>query len=331
MKSKQTRMGNQSASLRRRIASWFRAHARDLPWRRTDDPYAILVSEFMLQQTQVATVIPYFVRWMTRFPDFRALARASEAQVLHAWAGLGYYSRARNLHRAAQQIVAAHGAKLPDDLAAIAALPGVGRYTAGAVASFAFDRAAPVVDANISRVLSRVFDLREPIDSARGRSLIWKTAEALLPRKGGRTHNSALMELGAIVCTPRAPRCSICPIRIHCVTREPESLPAKKPRRTSVKLAEECAWIINDGELLIEQQTGRRWRGLWKLPPASAGQPLRPLIELSYTFTHHRVALRVYREPARAARRTETWVAVDKLGDLAFPSAHRRVVAQLLE
>ena len=330
MKCKKTRAVIHAGSLRKRIASWFRTHGRDLPWRRTNDPYAILVSEFMLQQTQVATVIPYFVRWMRRFPDFRALALASEADVLHAWAGLGYYSRARNLHLAAQQIVAAHGGLLPDDLAAIEALRGVGRYTAGAIASFAFDRAAPIVDANISRVLSRVFDLRDPIDSARGRALVWQTAEAILPRTGGRLHNSALMELGAIVCTPRAPRCLICPIRTHCATADPESLPRRKPRRKTVGLIEECAWIADDGRLLVEQQTGRRWHGLWKLPPAARRKSAPPLVELSYAFTHHRVVLRVYKEAARPACRTETWIPVDTLNEIAFPSPHRRVVTELL-
>jgi len=197
--------------LRQQLARWFRQQGRDLPWRRTQDPYAILVSEFMLQQTQVATVIDYYTRWLARFPDFIALAAAGEADVLHVWQGLGYYARARNLHRAAQHVAGQYAGKLPDDLAVIAALPGVGRYTAGAVASFAFDRATPIIDANIARVLARVLNLSEPIDTKRGSEILWATAEALLPKRahGGRLHNSALMELGALICTPRNPNCPV--------------------------------------------------------------------------------------------------------------------------
>ena len=182
----------------------------------------------MLQQTQVATVRDYYARWLVRFPDFNALAAASEADVLHVWQGLGYYARARNLHRAAQEVAANYGGKLPDDLAAIAALPGVGRYTAGAVASFAFDRATPIIDANIARVLARLLNLQEPIDTTRGSEILWKTAEELLPARGGRMHNSALMELGALICTPRSPQCLICPVREHCRAKNPETLPKKK-------------------------------------------------------------------------------------------------------
>ena len=156
MENPKSKIENQK--IRAALARWFRAHGRDLPWRRTHDPYAIMVSEFMLQQTQVATVRDFYARWLARFPDFTTLAAASEADVLHVWQGLGYYSRARNLHRAAQLVVAQHGGALPDDLAAIAALPGVGRYTAGAIASFAFDRATPIIDANIARVLARLLE-----------------------------------------------------------------------------------------------------------------------------------------------------------------------------
>src|SRR4051812_34670543 len=174
---------NDPKALRLKLARWFRQHGRDLPWRRTHNPYAIMVSEFMLQQTQVVTVRDYYARWLARFPDFTALAGASEADVLHVWQGLGYYARARNLHRAAKQVAAQHAGQLPDDLAAIAALPGVGRYTAGAIASFAFDRSTPIIDANIARVIARLINLQEPIDTKRGSEILWQTAEQLLPAK----------------------------------------------------------------------------------------------------------------------------------------------------
>ncbi len=318
-------------SLRTRLARWFRAHGRDLPWRRTPDPYAIMVSEFMLQQTQVVTVRDYYTRWLVRFPDFAALAAAEEADVLHVWQGLGYYARARNLHRAAREIVARHGGVLPDDLAAIAALPGVGRYTAGAIASFAFDRATPIIDANIARVLARLLDLREPIDTTRGSDILWQTAEALLPARGGRLHNSALMELGALICTPRQPQCLICPARAHCRAQTPEALPIKKPRRKTVALAEDCVWVIDAGRLLLEQQTGSRWRGLWKLPVLSARPAeARLLLALDYPFTHHRVTLSVFApDSIPAVQPAQRWVPIEEIDTVALAAPHKRAIRRL--
>ena len=321
-----------AAALRAKLARWFRASGRDLPWRRTTDPYAILVSEFMLQQTQVATVIPYFERWLARFPDFAALAAADEADVLHAWQGLGYYARARNLHRAAKHVVERHAGALPGGLDAIRALPGVGRYTAGAVASFAFDLPAPIIDANVARVLARLLDLRQPIDSTRGSATLWACAESLLPRKAARTHNSALMELGALLCTPRQPQCHRCPARSHCATPDPAALPMKKPRRKTVALAEDCAWIVRADRVLLEQQTRPRWRGLWKLP-ALAARPRDTalLLALEYPFTHHRVTLTVFAgSPPPTMGENQRWFAPDALEAAALPSPHRRAVKRLL-
>ena len=286
----------------------------------------------MLQQTQVVTVLDFYARWLARFPDFQTLAAASEADVLHVWQGLGYYSRARNLHRAAQHVVAHHGGALPDDLAAIAALPGVGRYTAGAIASFAFDRATPIIDANIARVLARLLDLREPIDTARGAEILWQTAEALLPARGGRLHNSALMELGALVCTPRSPQCPRCPVRAHCAAKDPASLPRKKPRRQTVALAEDCAWIIRDGALLLAQQTGPRWRGLWKLPALTTpARAAKLLLTLDYPFTHHRVTLSVFATPPpRATSAHQRWLPFGEIETLALAAPHKRAILRLL-
>ncbi len=318
------------AALRNELAVWFREHGRDLPWRRTRDPYAIMVSEFMLQQTQVATVLGYFEKWLARFPDFQALSDASSDDVLHAWQGLGYYSRARNLHRAAQQVVAELGGKLPDDLAAISRLPGVGRYTAGAIASFAFDRATPAVDANIARVLARLLDLREPIDSTRGNAEIWRAASDLLPDKCGGEHTSALMELGALVCLPRKPQCPICPIRGRCRTRDPESLPVKKARPKIIALAEDCAWIVEGGRILLEQQTGSRWRGMWKLPALTGTSKGVPIVQLDYPFTNHRVTLRAFASAApRAIAANQRWQKIAQLGDLALTSPHRRAIERV--
>ena len=319
-------------ALRTGLAGWFRQHGRDLPWRQTTDPYAVLVSEFMLQQTQVITVIPYYERWLTRFPDFRSLAAAEENDVLHLWQGLGYYARARNLHRAAKHVVERHDGTLPADLEAIRALPGVGRYTAGAIASFAFDLPAPILDANVARVLARLLDLREPIDATRGADILWAAAAALVPKRGARVFNSALMELGALLCVPRQPQCLICPVRTHCRAESPETLPVKKPRRKTVELAEDCAWIMKGGRVLLEQQTGSRWRGLWKLPPL-AGRPDSAALQLTleYPFTHHRVTLSVYTGPApRALGAEQRWFDLKNIADAPMPSPHRRAVRRLI-
>ena len=228
-------------------------------------------------------------------------------------------------------MVERHGGDLPDDLAAIGALPGVGRYTAGAIASFAFDRATPIIDGNIARVLARLLDLREPIDTSRGSEILWQTAETLLPRRGGRLHNSALMELGALLCTPRQPQCLICPVRENCRAKSPESLPVKKPRRKTVELAENCAWVVTDGKLLLEQQTGSRWRGLWKLPPLTIpAQKGRLLLALEYPFTHHRVTLSVYAsKSAPTPQPAQQWVALDDIDKVALAAPHRRAIKRL--
>jgi A/G-specific adenine glycosylase len=321
-------------AVRERLALWFGAQGRDLPWRRTTDPYAIMVSEFMLQQTQVATVIPFYQRWLARFPDFASLAAATEAEVLALWQGLGYYSRARNLHRAAQQVMAHFGGVLPSDPAQISRLPGVGPYTAGAIASFAFDQPVPAIDGNIARVLARLVDSHEPIDSRLGAEILLIAAETLLPpTSGGRLHTSAIMELGALICSPTKPQCLICPVQQSCRTTDPESLPIKKPRQKTVSMREDCSWIVRGRRILLQQQTGNRWRGLWKLPIHTA--PIEgdePLTFLTYPFTHHRVSLSVYRAeaPAQLAP-NEQWFLAAELRDVALTAPHRRAIEHLLK
>ncbi|HSV62647.1 MAG TPA: A/G-specific adenine glycosylase, partial [Chthoniobacterales bacterium] len=253
-----------ASSFRRALLSWYRKNARDLPWRRTSDPYAILVSEVMLQQTQAATVVPYYNEWLRRFPTVAALATASEDDVLHAWQGLGYYSRARNLRAAAIAITKKHGDWFPDSPDIIRELPGIGRYTANAIATFAFDHAVPIVEANIARVLARVFDLQTPIDTSAGREQLWSHATELLPKRKAGEHNSALMELGALVCGAR-PKCAVCPVRRFCRTTDPFALPRKKPRPALQLRTENHAFVARRGRVLLEQSTDR-WRGMWILP-----------------------------------------------------------------
>jgi A/G-specific adenine glycosylase len=319
---------SKTEKLQSQLAAWFSTAARDLPWRRTRDPYAILVSEFMLQQTQVATVIPYFERWMQRFPTFAALAAARENDVLSAWQGLGYYSRARRLHTAARAVVENHGGTLPPDPAAISALPGVGAYTAGAIAAFAFDLPAPAVDANIARVLSRLFHITAPIDTTAGRDALWAAATRLVPQCGAGVHTGALMELGALVCTPRAPRCLECPIRTHCRAPNPEDLPVKRPRPSTIALEENCAFILSRGRILLSEQTGPRWRGLWKLPPLEIPPAVPPVHTAVYPFTRHRITLRVWTtHPPKRLPPAQKWFPLGSLPPMA--SAHARAVGSL--
>jgi A/G-specific adenine glycosylase len=316
--------------LRQELLAWFTHHGRDLPWRRTRDPYAILVSEFMLQQTQVATVLPYYEKWLKRFPDFATLARADEAAVLHAWQGLGYYTRARNLRTVAKFVIENLYGKLPTDAAKIAQLPGVGDYTAGAVASFAFDLPVPVVEANIARVLARLTNLQIPIDSSCGRDKLWQMATALVPANGARAHNAALMDLGATICLPRRPLCELCPIRKFCCAKDPAGLPLKKPKPRPVLINESHAFTRQRDRILLEQSRVR-WRGMWILPRLTTIPCGRPLLELKFPFTHHRITLSVFaRAEPKSPNENQRWFPLRALSTLPFPSPHRRALAQLL-
>jgi A/G-specific adenine glycosylase len=213
---------------------WYRRSWPRSPWRWTREPYAILVSEFMLQQTQVATVIPYYHRWLCRFPDFASLARASESEVLRAWQGLGYYARARNLHATAKTIMDRHGGKFPREINQIQELPGIGKYTAHAVASFGFDQSVPIVEANTGRVLARLFNLRESIDSGGGWKTLWQRAASLLPKSNSASFNSALLDLGALVCVARQPSATCAPLNRFAAQKIPLRFPYGKrdPKRS---------------------------------------------------------------------------------------------------
>src|SRR6266404_3812291 len=203
----------------RDLLRWYRRQHRQLPWRATRDPYRIWVSEVMLQQTRVDTVLPYYARWLRAFPTIRALAQARADRVLKLWEGLGYYSRARNLHRAAQTVVREYGGKLPRTAEGLRQLPGIGRYTAGAIASIAFDERTPLVDGNVARVFARIFAIRANVKSPRTLDCLWNLAENLLPDTNAGEFNQALMELGALVCTPVNPRCAACPMRRVCLAK----------------------------------------------------------------------------------------------------------------
>jgi A/G-specific adenine glycosylase len=202
-----------------RLLTWYRRHGRSLPWRGHPDPYAVWVSEIMLQQTRVETVIPYFEKWMRLFPTITDLAKASEQEVLNAWEGLGYYSRARNLHKAAQIVREQYAGELPHDLSALRKLPGIGRYTVGAIASIAFGMDEPTLDGNLRRVFARLFNVSEPSDSPAGEKILWGLAAEHLPKGQAGDYNQALMDLGATICLPKNPRCLICPLMELCQAR----------------------------------------------------------------------------------------------------------------
>ena len=319
-------------NFRFRLLRWYGRHGRDLPWRRTRDPYAILVSECMLQQTQVAAVIPYYNEWLQRFPNFAALARASESQILHAWEGLGYYARARNLHATAKVIVKEHGGKLPRTTKEIRKLPGIGKYTAHAVATFAFDQPVPIVEANSARVLARVFNLQVPIDETSGRRILWSQAAQLVPKRGAARFNSALVDLGALICRPRQPKCEICPLRKSCSANDPEILPLKKARPQMKRLTENHVFITRQNRILL-QQAGRRWRGMWILPPLRTTLPVSAAIHRSvFPFTNHHITLQVFPQPPpRAPKPEQGWFAIGKLALVPIPSPHRRAIQHLLQ
>jgi A/G-specific adenine glycosylase len=321
-------------AFRRSLLGWYRRNGRDLPWRKTRDPYAILVSEFMLQQTQVATVVPYYNKWLRRFPDFASVARASQNDVLHAWQGLGYYNRARNLRAAAKVVRDRHPGILPRDIAAIRELPGVGRYTANAVATFAFNQPLPIVEANSSRVLARLFDICVPINSAIGREKLWENAAQPVPRRNAARFNSALIDLGALVCLPKKPKCSICPVKKFCRAKNPESLPIKKSKPRTKRLVERHAFVVSNGRVLLEQSSAR-WRGMWILPPLKldglkpSSFRARAIHVSTFPFTRHHVTLAVYRRATRnRIGPTQQWF--ESIDHIAMPSPHRRAAQALL-
>jgi A/G-specific adenine glycosylase len=255
----------------RRLLTWFGQHRRDLPWRQDRDPYRIWVSEIMLQQTQVATVVSYFERFLAAFPTLADLARAEEQDVLRLWEGLGYYRRARALHQAARLLVEHHAGDFPDDPEELARLPGLGRYTINAILSQAFDQRLPILEANSQRVLSRFLGRQADPREGAARRWLWEAAERLLPTRQVGEFNQALMELGALVCTPQAPDCPACPLAGRCVARQlglQEQIPARTPP-PAVTRVEESAVVIRRGEqvLLVQRPPDcTRWANLWEFP-----------------------------------------------------------------
>ena len=350
----------EAQALAKDLLRWFRGAQRPLPWRFDRDAYRIWVSEIMLQQTQVATVIPYFKRFVTAFPTLPDLASANEQDVLRFWEGLGYYRRARHMHHAAKIIVAEHGGVFPRDPETAAQLPGIGRYTLGAILSQAFDARLPILEANSQRVLCRLFARREDPRSPDGRRWLWEAAEALLPRRRTGDFNQALMELGALVCSTRAPECSRCPLNTHCLARKfgiQDEIPPAAKRPVTRTVAETSVVLKKKGKLLLVQRppTGR-WGNLWEFPHGSL-QPgethdqaaHRLLLELTclhgtigpelltikHSVTHHQITLVCFEAAYEKGRfasefyQNGAWLEPSELANLPV-SAPQRLLAEFL-
>jgi A/G-specific adenine glycosylase len=330
------------ASIRPLLLQHYAAHARDLPWRRTRDPYAIWVSEIMLQQTRVDTVLAYYDRFLTRFPTPHALARASEDEVLASWSGLGYYRRARLLHSGVRDVVARYGGEVPREPDARRALPGVGRYTAGAIGSIAFDLPEPLVDGNVARVLSRLFAVDTPPERSDTQAQLWQLAEALVHGERPGALNQALMELGAMTCRKLAPRCEACPVAAHCQARvqgRVAELPIAKKRvdPKPVALVAIAALDPSGERVLLVHGAASLFGGLWNLPmreghgrklalalckelglsaPALAA---RPVGDFSHVLTHRRLEIELWRaqlseSAVRDGQRVQARSALNEFG-----------------
>lgn len=318
------------------LVKWFDRHAKDYPWRRTRDPYAVLVSEVMLQQTQIATVLGrgYFTGFLAAFPDLESLAAADDERLLKAWEGLGYYRRARMLRETARAVTANHGGVFPRELPDLLALPGIGRYTAGALRAFAFELPGVVVDGNVARLLARLMDFQEPVDNASGQRQLWEWAEALADPARPRKFNSALMELGQTLCRPGVPTCEQCPVAGFCRAGEPAKLPVKRPPVAITQVTEHALWCRDPaGRLLLHCEDGQRRTGLWKLPTRqpSAVADLPVLTSQRYAITRYRVTLLVHQGiPATLPEMAEQWVAPAAVVRLPMPAPFRKVVERLL-
>ncbi|HEX5611319.1 MAG TPA: A/G-specific adenine glycosylase [Burkholderiales bacterium] len=322
-----------------RVVRWQRRHGRhDLPWQ-ARDPYRVWLSEIMLQQTRVETVIPYFERFLGRFPNPASLARAPVGEVLRLWSGLGYYARARNLHAAARQIMKEHGGRLPERIEALDALPGIGRSTAGAIAALAFGKPAPMLDANARRVLERCFGVRDE-------KALWRLAEDLVPGRSAAAYTQGLMDLGAMVCTPAGPACAQCPVSGECRAHR-KGVIAKTKRRGSALPVRNCTWmvLVHRGRVLLERRPPRGiWGGLWTFPEADSGKVAGDagrlgcsvakqtrLAPFEHGFTHLRLCVQpilcqVTDKPSTVGKRGWRWFRLDTAQSAALPAPARKLL-----
>ncbi len=347
---------------RRRLLQWFAENQRPLPWRGTYAPYHVWISEIMGQQTQMDRVAQYFRRWVEQFPDIVSVAEAPELAILKAWEGLGYYSRARNIQRAAQQMVASGPPEIPADYEALLALPGIGPYTAAAILSIAYNLPVPLRDANVERLMARLADIDRPLKQTATQKRLAALVESLLDRASPRMYNQALMELGALVCTPKKPACDQCPVHIHCRalkadTVEFRPLPTNKQKKIEIFMA--CGILHYQGRIFIQQRLADDiWGGLWEFPggrleegeaPADAAirevaeetgwrvAKLAPFKTVVHHYTRYRVTLHGFlcalddspSKPLLTAAQQYAWVELAQLREFPYPAGHRMLVAAL--
>lgn len=323
------------AAFRKALAEWFAKDGKDFPWRRTRDPYAVLVSEMMLQQTRVATVLGkgYYTRFLAEFPDAAALAAADDTRLLKAWEGLGYYRRARMLRNAAAAVVADHGGVFPEGEGELLALPGIGPYTAAALLSFSFGKTSALVDGNVSRVLSRLMDDATVIESTATVKRHRQWALELCDPNDPRIHHYAMMELGQTVCRPGVPHCELCPVAGFCKSRDPERLPVKKKAPAVSDITEHAIWLRDaSGRILLHCETGSRRNGLWKLPLRSEDScsAFPQLFETTYPITRYKVRLIIHAADACLPEKGDEWVAPERLETLPLAAPFRRALDRLL-
>jgi len=350
--------------LNSKLLAWYHANKRSLPWRGHRSAYAVWVSEIMLQQTRVEAVIPYFEKWMRLFPTVQALADASEHDVLNAWEGLGYYSRARNLHKAAKIVAGQHNGEMPRDLEKLRKLPGIGRYTLGAIASIAFDMDVSALDGNIKRVYARIFDIEVPVDSPAGEKILWQLADKHLPKGHAGDYNQALMDLGATICVPKNPRCLICPVMKLCKARQngTQNLrPVKMPKKDVPHYVHAAGVIIQRGRVLLAQRpSAGLLGGMWEFPNGrvdgdpAAGLPkalkmgyniklrLKPgpttrkkesLGIVEHGYSHFSVTVHVFPcELISISRETNLkWVSLNKLDDYPMGKIDRKIAKMIVK
>jgi len=336
-----------------RILTWYDQHARVLPWRGHADPYAIWVSEIMLQQTRVETVIPYFERWMRQFASVEILAQASEQMVLSAWEGLGYYSRVRNLHKAAKIVVTEFGGQIPREISQLRKLPGIGRYTAAAIASIAFNQDTATLDGNLRRVFARVFDISVPADSPAGAEILWNLAQAHLAAGRAGDYNQALMDLGSAICLPKKPLCLLCPLSELCQSRAaPENRPILKPKPAVPHRLKMAAVITANGNTLLSLRPSKGLLGgLWEYPSVEVAadssqslidgmaaeyrlvvKPLAFLMQIHHAYTHFTLAEFAWRcelveQPENQALK---WVPISELKEYPMGKVDRVISLKIL-
>jgi A/G-specific adenine glycosylase len=347
---------SEKGKIQTKLLQWFKKKGRDLPWRKTRDPYAIWVSEIMLQQTQVATVIPYYQNFLKSFPTVQHLAKADLSKVLKVWEGLGYYSRARNLHRASQMVLNHFHGSIPDTLKDLLSLPGIGRSTAGAILSFAFNKAAPILDGNVKRVLCRLLAVSGNSGEGKTEQLLWEISESLIPKGRSNPFNQALMDLGSMLCTPKDPECLRCPLRQFCKGRasgDPERYPSKKLKRVIPHRNAVSAVIKKNGKVFLSQRppTGLLG-GLWEFPNWKVGAKERLGLRLRnyikqeigmniefeeiigvfrQTYSHFKLTLHVFSCQHLNGKGKGKWVPIKKLPAFPISRIHRKIVEKINE